>query len=138
MRCAGGFLTAFPPATVAAAKTKWARRPSRRRLPRSPYEYEAAAMHDRLDAHTHCEEPDLAADTPEAADQRLSPHCPVCAGAAVRTFLEVRDAPVFCNVLAPTRAEALAAATGDIELALCGDCGHVFNTAFDAAKLEYN
>src|SRR5688572_32236446 len=95
-------------------------------------------MHDRLDAHKHCDEHDLAADTPEAADQRLSPDCPVCAGAAVRTFLEIRDVPVFCNVLAPTRAEALAAATGNIELALCGDCGHVFNTAFDAAALEYN
>jgi SAM-dependent methyltransferase len=95
-------------------------------------------MHDRLDAHKHCDEHDLPADTPEAADQRRSPHCPVCAGAAVHVFLEIRDVPVFCNVLALTRAEAVAAATGDIELALCSDCGHVFNTAFDAAKLEYN
>ncbi len=62
----------------------------------------------------------------------------MCVGAAVRTFMEIRGVPVFCNVLAPTRAEALAAATGDIELTLCSDCGHVFNAAFDAAKLEYN
>jgi hypothetical protein len=52
--------------------------------------------------------------------------------------MEIRGVPVFCNVLWPTRASALSAETGDIELSLCSDCGHVFNSAFDAAKLEYN
>jgi hypothetical protein len=65
-------------------------------------------------------------------------HCPVCNGSETRPFLIVPDVPVFCNVLWPTRTAALAAETGDIELALCDDCGHVFNSAFDDAKLAYS
>ena len=64
--------------------------------------------------------------------------CPVCGGVEVRQFLAVRGVPIFCNVLWPTHAHALAAEKGDIELALCGDCGHVFNAAFDPAKVEYS
>jgi SAM-dependent methyltransferase len=104
----------------------------------NPHEEEAAAMHDRADAHKHCDEHELPSDAAEERDRSRASPCPVCASTTVSTFLNVRNVPVFCNVLAPTRGEALAAATGDIELALCGNCGHVFNAAFDAAALEDN
>jgi hypothetical protein len=68
---------------------------------------------------------------------RLAPGCPVCASAAVSRFIEVRGVPVFCNVLWSTRAQAMSAATGDIELSLCSNCGHVFNSAFEAGKVDY-
>jgi SAM-dependent methyltransferase len=46
--------------------------------------------------------------------------------------------PVLCNVLWPTHAEAVAAPTGAIQLALCLDCGLVSNVAFDATAVVYS
>lgn len=64
--------------------------------------------------------------------------CPACAGERITQLLEIRDVPVFCNVLWSTAAQALSAATGDLALAACRDCGHVFNAAFDAVKVDYS
>jgi SAM-dependent methyltransferase len=63
--------------------------------------------------------------------------CPACAAAAVRPLIALRDVPVFCNVLWPTREQALTAARGDLELGFCHACGHIFNFAFDAGKMSY-
>jgi SAM-dependent methyltransferase len=63
--------------------------------------------------------------------------CPVCRAPAERPFAELRDVPVFCNVLWPTREEAVAAPRGDVALTCCGGCGMVWNAAFDAALVEY-
>lgn len=63
--------------------------------------------------------------------------CPVCAHAPATDLLELPAVPVLCNVLWPSRAEALAAPRGDLRLAVCPACGHVFNRAFDPARLEY-
>ena len=68
----------------------------------------------------------------------IAPGCPVCEGRNTGEFLLVRDMPVFCNVLWPTRAAALEACTGDIRLVSCEDCGHVFNSAFDVTKTVYS
>jgi hypothetical protein len=95
-------------------------------------------MHDRANAHEHCDVQELLPDTVTQRDRTRASPCPVCASTTVSTFLNFRNVPVFCNVLAPTRAEALAAATADIQLTLCRECGHTFNAAFDAAALEYN
>ncbi len=101
-----------------------------------------SAMHDRVCVSKDCpatsdeHEPE-ASEEREERNRRLAPGCPVCSSAAVTRFIDVRGVPVFCNVLWSTRTEALSAATGDIELTLCSDCGHVFNSAFDAGKLEY-
>ncbi|MEA3412668.1 MAG: class I SAM-dependent methyltransferase [Pseudomonadota bacterium] len=43
----------------------------------------------------------------------------------------------MCNVQWPTQDEARSALAGDIELRLCADCGHLYNGAFDPAKVEY-
>jgi len=53
-------------------------------------------------------------------------------------FFELRDAPIFCNVLLPTREEALAAPRSEIRLASCPACGLIYNTSFDPSALSYN
>lgn len=53
-------------------------------------------------------------------------------------FLDIRDVPVFCNILWDSREEALKAARGDIDLVFCRACGHVFNSALDPARMTYS
>ena len=65
--------------------------------------------------------------------------CPVCEKKdAILRLIEINDMPVFCNVLLPDHHSAIKAPRGDIHLAFCGHCGHVFNQAYDPAKLRYN
>jgi SAM-dependent methyltransferase len=45
--------------------------------------------------------------------------------------------PIYCNVLWPSRDEALAAAKGDIRLAFCQACGIISNVAFDPGLVDY-
>lgn len=63
--------------------------------------------------------------------------CPVCGGEGEGPVLVRDDAPVFCNVLWPTAEEARVAATGSIVLRWCGECGMLWNAAFDPALAEY-
>ncbi|MCC7207429.1 MAG: methyltransferase domain-containing protein [Anaerolineae bacterium] len=49
----------------------------------------------------------------------------------------MRNVPTHCNLLFSERAEALAVARGDLVLAFCPACGHVFNTAFDPSRMHY-
>lgn len=64
--------------------------------------------------------------------------CPVCTAQKVDLFFEVEQVPVFCNVLWPTREEALGAARGDLRLGFCEACGHIFNYAFNPDLLAYD
>jgi hypothetical protein len=63
--------------------------------------------------------------------------CLACGGARGERFLALREVPVFCNVLWPAREQALAAPRGDLDLAICRDCGHVWNLAFDPDRVLY-
>ena len=63
--------------------------------------------------------------------------CPVCGGAQTQPFISIHDAPAHCNLLWADREAALAAPKGDIVLAYCPACGHVFNQAFDPALMAY-
>ncbi|MGW8185916.1 MAG: methyltransferase domain-containing protein [Desulfobacterales bacterium] len=63
--------------------------------------------------------------------------CPVCDSTNTAKFLDVRGVPLFCNVLLDSREEALKAARGDIELVYCRSCGHVYNSAFEPARMRY-
>jgi hypothetical protein len=63
--------------------------------------------------------------------------CPVC-GANGEIFFETRNVPVYCNILQPTRAAAVAAEQAKIRLAFCHICGHIYNTAFDPARISYD
>ncbi len=63
--------------------------------------------------------------------------CPVCNSSDVTAFIEISRMPCHCNLLWPTRDEALNAPRGDIRLGFCGECGHIFNTLFDPALMKY-
>jgi hypothetical protein len=63
--------------------------------------------------------------------------CPACGRGTLEPFLEIPAVPVFCNVLWPGRAAALAAPRGDIRLAFCRNCGLVYNVAFDPSLVQY-
>lgn len=64
--------------------------------------------------------------------------CTVCGAVDLKELLRIDDIPVFCNVQWPDYHTAIAAARGDIHLAFCRGCGHVFNTAFDPERIQYS
>ena len=63
--------------------------------------------------------------------------CTVCQGPRVVSFLRIESAPISCNHLCLTRSDALNEPKASIVLAFCADCGHIFNTEYDSAKLKY-
>jgi len=63
--------------------------------------------------------------------------CPVCCSGDITTVVEIQQVPVFCNVLLHARDEALNAPMGEISLGFCKECGHIFNRAFDPARMHY-
>jgi hypothetical protein len=63
--------------------------------------------------------------------------CPVCAGSDVAEFFALNDVPVQPNVQWPTEEAALRAPRGNLRLAFCRTCSHVFNREFDPAQLDY-
>jgi len=63
--------------------------------------------------------------------------CPVCNSIDIAVFFEICQIPVHCNLLWPTRDEAIRAPKGDIRLGFCGHCGHIFNLAFNPELMEY-
>ena len=64
--------------------------------------------------------------------------CRVCAAPENAPFFRLEGVPVQDGLLWPTRAAALAAPSGDIELVFCPGCGYVGNRAFDPARLRYD
>jgi len=64
--------------------------------------------------------------------------CRVCGGPSPEMFFRVEGVPVQDGLLWPSRAEAAAAPTGDIELVFCGRCGYIGNRAFDPGLLQYH
>jgi SAM-dependent methyltransferase len=64
-------------------------------------------------------------------------NCPVCRGTDIALLLEIGQMPIHCNLLWPTREEALQAPRGDIQLAFCKSCGHLFNPLFRPELMEY-
>ncbi|GIW02198.1 class I SAM-dependent methyltransferase [Roseiflexus sp.] len=74
-------------------------------------------------------------DDQPTADARF---CPVCGSADVHLFMNVSQAPVYCNVLWETREAALRAPKGNITLGYCAECSHIYNYAFDSSKMEYS
>jgi len=72
------------------------------------------------------------------ADGAMQRECPVCSNSQMMVFFEVDNAPVFCNVLWPSRAEALAVSRALIRLAYCNECGLIYNIAFDPQLMEYS
>lgn len=64
--------------------------------------------------------------------------CPICASANLESIMQIPQLPILSNVLWDRREDALAAPLGDVHLAFCMTCGHVFNQAFNPAALDYH
>lgn len=64
--------------------------------------------------------------------------CPVCGSRATEAFLKRAAVPVTQNVVMADERAALGIARGDLTLAVCGECGFVFNRTFDLSRLGYD
>jgi len=64
--------------------------------------------------------------------------CPGCSHPEMDVFFESESAPVFCNVLWDSRAQAIAACRAPIHLAYCHKCGLIYNIAFNPQLTEYS
>lgn len=63
--------------------------------------------------------------------------CIVCHSDNTEIAVEIPQVPVLCNILWPSREEALAVPKVDIELAFCHNCGHLYNPGFDPSLMVY-
>lgn len=64
--------------------------------------------------------------------------CIACNSENISELIEIKNIPVFCNVLHDSFDSAKKAAKGDISLSYCNDCGHVYNSSFDSKLMEYD
>lgn len=64
--------------------------------------------------------------------------CVACGGGSLTPLLNVGRVPAVVGALWPTTERAVNAATGEMRLAVCRECSHVSNTAFDASLVEYD
>ncbi|MCG8547107.1 MAG: class I SAM-dependent methyltransferase [Alphaproteobacteria bacterium] len=64
--------------------------------------------------------------------------CPACGAPEVRSFYKVSNIPVNSCVLMRSPQEAVTYPRGDIDMCFCGDCGFIFNRAFDPGLIEYS
>jgi SAM-dependent methyltransferase len=64
--------------------------------------------------------------------------CIVCGGADVVGLIHLASMPVICTQLWRSASEARKVARADIDLVGCRGCGHVFNAAFDPARITYD
>ena len=63
--------------------------------------------------------------------------CALCEAADVTVFLTRDQAPVHQNVLYGDAESARAVARGQLQMTVCGQCGFVYNAAFDPARITY-
>lgn len=63
--------------------------------------------------------------------------CSACGVQSADVFMDIPAVPVHCNLLWPSEDAARTAPRGNMRLAFCTRCGHVFNAAFDPALMEY-
>lgn len=64
--------------------------------------------------------------------------CPLCSSERVEEFYWQRNIPVHVNVICNTPEEAINCRKGTISLAVCHNCGLVFNSQFSSKLLEYD
>lgn len=63
--------------------------------------------------------------------------CPVCGEGGASVFLHREHVPVHQNLVVSDRDAARTMTQGELDFAVCHDCGFVYNRAFDLAKLDY-
>jgi SAM-dependent methyltransferase len=64
--------------------------------------------------------------------------CPSCGSQKVSVFYEASNVPVNSVLLLSTREEAVGFPTGNIDLAICEECGFIYNSSFEPNKVEYS
>ena len=64
--------------------------------------------------------------------------CPVCNSGHTEELISIPIIPIYCNLMWENQNSAINCPKGDIVLEFCSDCGHVFNSAFDPGKMDYN
>jgi 2-polyprenyl-3-methyl-5-hydroxy-6-metoxy-1,4-benzoquinol methylase len=64
--------------------------------------------------------------------------CLICGANSLKPLISIADVPTLCNRLCMSEAEAANALRGTITLSYCHDCGHVVNSAFDQARVNYD
>ncbi|MHC4501144.1 MAG: class I SAM-dependent methyltransferase, partial [Planctomycetota bacterium] len=64
--------------------------------------------------------------------------CPVCNSDNTSMFFFLDDMPINVCIQWPSRSQAVGCPKGGIRLAFCGGCGFVWNTAFDAGRVDYS
>ena len=63
--------------------------------------------------------------------------CPVCSSENMDGLISLHDVPVACHILQPSAQQAVEVPRGNIELAVCQECGHIFNLDFDSTLIDY-
>ncbi|MFZ7094170.1 class I SAM-dependent methyltransferase [Primorskyibacter sp. 2E233] len=63
--------------------------------------------------------------------------CPACGSTHLDEIYRLEAIPVQSCILLDTEAEARAFPRAPLALSLCSDCGFIFNTIFDLAKVDY-
>src|SRR6185437_12531401 len=64
--------------------------------------------------------------------------CPICGSNHHRELFAASEVPLVACNFPRSRAAALAAPMGDIELVYCRNCGHAFNRAFEPDRAVYD
>lgn len=64
--------------------------------------------------------------------------CIVCGSTILEPLISITQMPVHCNILWQTRQDALDAPKGEIELAYCKNCKHIFNLKFEPELTDYS
>jgi 2-polyprenyl-3-methyl-5-hydroxy-6-metoxy-1,4-benzoquinol methylase len=71
-------------------------------------------------------------------DKAMNYPCPICGKDAGEVFLKREDVPVNQNYLFEKERSAIEIARGRLSIAICHNCGFVFNTDFNENLLSYN
>jgi hypothetical protein len=64
--------------------------------------------------------------------------CLICGGKSLAPLISINDVPTLCNRLCGSKAEAANAPRSHILLSYCVNCGHIVNSAFDEARVNYD
>ena len=64
--------------------------------------------------------------------------CPVCSESGPLPLSTLTDMPLTTCQFAESRADALRAARGTLELVLCKSCGRIYNRAFEPNRVAYS
>lgn len=64
--------------------------------------------------------------------------CPICYSDLTEYILTISQVPIHCNILFASRDAAKNTPRGDISLFYCGNCGHIYNAAFQAGRMTYD